>query len=56
VQLEFKRNLGVKDRMIRIAIGLILVILVMMHVVTGWMSSSALFIAGLMIFEAVIGY
>jgi len=56
VQLEFQRNLGVKDRVIRIVIGLILVSLVMMRIATNWMIPSALYIAGVLILEATVGY
>jgi len=56
VQLEFQRNLGLKDRVIRIVIGLILVSLVMIGIATDWMVPSALYIAGIIIFEATIGY
>lgn len=54
--LEFKRNLGVTDRVIRIVIGLLLVSLVMMHIVIGWMVTVAIYLAGIVIFEAAIGY
>ena|GEM_PF-3075420 len=56
MQLEFQRNLGVKDRVIRIVIGLILVSLVMMRIATNWMIPSALYIAGVLILEATVGY
>lgn len=56
MQLDFQRNLGVKDRAIRIVIGLILVSIVMMRIATGWMVPTAIYIAVFIIFEATIGY
>jgi len=56
MQLEFKRNLGVIDRIIRLVIGLILVSLVMLRIATNWMAPLALYIGGIIIFEAIIGY
>ena len=54
--LQFKRNLGVTDRVIRIVIGLLLVSLVIMHIIMGWMAIAAICFAGIIIFEATIGY
>lgn len=56
MKLDFQRNLGVKDRVIRIVIGLILVSLAMMRIATGWMASITIIIAVFLIFEATIGY
>ncbi|WP_158291369.1 DUF2892 domain-containing protein [Desulfosporosinus sp. Sb-LF] len=56
MQLEFQRNLGVKDRAIRIVIGLVLLSLVMMRIAQGWMYPAAIYLAGIIIFEATIGY
>ena len=56
MQLEFQRNLGVKDRVIRILIGLMLVSIVLIGIATDWMVPIALYFAGIIIFEATIGY
>lgn len=56
MQLQFKRNLGLIDRVIRVLIGLILLSLVLTHIATGWMVPYALYIGGIIIFEAGIGY
>jgi Protein of unknown function (DUF2892). len=49
-------NLGVKDRVFRIVIGLILLSLVIMHIASGWMFPATIYLAGIIIFEATIGY
>lgn len=56
MNLDFKRNLGVVDRIIRIAIGLMLVSLSMMRILTNGMSTVAVYLGIFLVLETAIGY
>lgn len=56
MQLDFQRNLGVTDRVIRILIGLVLISLAAMQLASGWLASIAILFAVFLILEAAIGY
>lgn len=56
MRLEFKRNLGVLDRGIRVVISLVLFSLAAMGFATGWMATIAYILGGFNLLEAAIGY
>lgn len=53
---EFKRNLGVVDRGIRVVISLFLFGLVAMGFATGWIATIAYILGGFNLLEAAVGY
>lgn len=56
MKLKFKRNLGVTDRGIRVAISLVLFGLAALGYAKGWMATIAYIIGGFNLLEAAIGY
>lgn len=54
--LDFRKNLGNADRVIRSIIGLVLLLLVFSKILTGWLTTIALIFALFQFVEAAMGY
>ena len=54
LKLDFKKNLGTTDRVIRICIGLLLIAFA--FILTGWLETLAIILAILLIIGAAFGY
>lgn len=56
VKLDWEKNLGTTDRIIRIVIGATLLALVMTKSVTGWWATGAVILAIFQFIEAFFAY
>jgi len=56
VHLQFKKNLGLIDRVIRVIIGLVLLVISMSGIITGWWASAAVVFALFQFLEAALAY
>ena len=56
MELDFRKNLGGKDRVIRVAIALALLALAAGRFVTGWMAALAIVLALSQFAEGFAGY
>lgn len=56
LELDFRKNLGNTDRVIRIGIGLLILILVALRVIAGWLAVVAVLFAISQFIEGLAGY
>ncbi len=56
MHLDFNKNLGNSDRLIRVVIGVILVALAVSRMITGWWAVAAVVMALFQFMEAALAY
>ena len=56
MELDWKKNLGNTDRVIRLVIGIILIGLVLMKTITGWWVVATIVLGVSQLIEAALGY
>ncbi|WP_414714889.1 YgaP family membrane protein [Sporomusa sp.] len=56
MELDWVKNLGTADRIMRIIIGATLLVLVITNNVSGWWATGAVILAIIQFFEAFFGY